>query len=112
MVTLAEALFPLLTVNRFSFDVEIYYLLLKYNITIRRIPVCLENQETSSVSLFKHALPMAVRIAGIPMEWHAGRYRSQAMAAFSDRPYWDDHLPGKEDLGYEMPAVFRDGQPN
>jgi dolichyl-phosphate beta-glucosyltransferase len=86
---LTEALFPLLTIQRFSFDVEIYYLLLKYNVTIRRIPVCLRNQEGSTVNLFKHALPMALRTLSIPFKWYAGKYQSKAMSAFLDNPYWE-----------------------
>ena len=88
--TLAKALFPLLTIDRFSFDVEIYYLVLKYNIVIRRIPVSLQSQESSTVRLSKHAFPMACRIATVPFKWYRGRYRSQAMLEFLERPYWEE----------------------
>ncbi|MBF0619273.1 MAG: glycosyltransferase [Candidatus Omnitrophica bacterium] len=86
---LAEALFPLLTIKRFSFDVEIYYLLLKYNIVIRRIPVCLHDQERSTVNLLKHSIPMACRIMTIPFKWYSGKYSSGAMRKFLDGPYWE-----------------------
>jgi dolichyl-phosphate beta-glucosyltransferase len=87
---LARSLFPLLTIDRFSFDVEIYYLVLKYNIVIRRIPVRLQDQEKSTVNIFKQALPMAARIMGIPFKWYAGRYASKGMEEFFDKPYWDE----------------------
>lgn len=56
---LANNLFPLLTINRFSFDVEIFYLLLKYNISIKRIPVKLCNTDASTINVLKHAFEMA-----------------------------------------------------
>ncbi len=86
---LAKALFPLLTIDRFSFDVEIYYLILKYNIVICRIPVRLKDQEMSTINLFKHAFPMACRIMTIPFKWYAGRYVSVSMRALWDKPYWE-----------------------
>lgn len=90
---LAKALFPLLTIGRFSFDVEIYYLILKYNIVIRRIPVCLRNHEVTTVSLLRYALPMACQIMSIPFKWYAGRYHSDAMWALGDGPYWKNKRP-------------------
>jgi Glycosyltransferases involved in cell wall biogenesis len=97
--TLAKALFPLLTIDRFSFDVEIYYLVLKYNIVIRRIPVSLQSHENSTVNLFKHALPMACRIMAIPSKWYSGSYRSQAMLEFVDPPYWEEQKGQGEHAG-------------
>ena len=86
---LAKALFPLLTIKRFSFDVEIYYLMLKYNILIRRIPVRLMNSEMSTVNIVKHAFPMALEVLRIPFNWHTGKYASSQMLTFLDPPYWE-----------------------
>lgn len=91
---LAKALFPLLTIDGFSFDVEIFYLILKYRIVIKRIPVCLMAQEVSTIRLFKHAIPMACQIMSIPFKWYQGKYRSQAMLEFLDQPYWN--LPAED----------------
>jgi dolichyl-phosphate beta-glucosyltransferase len=87
---LAKALFPLLTIKRFSFDVEIFYLILKYNIVICRIPVRLKDPERSTINLFKHALPMACRIMSIPFKWYGGRYQSEDMRRLWDKPYWEE----------------------
>lgn len=86
---LAKALFPLLTIKRFSFDVEIYYLMLKYNILIRRIPVRLMNSEMSTINIVKHSFPMAMEVMRIPFNWYTGKYASSQMLTFLDPPYWE-----------------------
>ena len=45
----AEAIFPLLTDTGFSGDVELLYIALKYNLSIRRIPVRLQRSSPSTV---------------------------------------------------------------
>ena len=49
----ANALFSLRRVDRFAFDVEMIYLALKHRLDIKRIPVQLRNNETSTVRLFR-----------------------------------------------------------
>lgn len=85
---LAKALFPLLTIERFSFDVEIYYIILKYRIAFTSIPVKMLKQETSTVSLFRHALPMVLQIMRIPCQWHQGKYASDTMRVLMQPAYW------------------------
>jgi dolichyl-phosphate beta-glucosyltransferase len=49
----ADALFPLLRVDRFAFDVELVYVALKHRLDIKRIPVRLLHNDTSSVRLLR-----------------------------------------------------------
>ncbi|NTV28940.1 MAG: hypothetical protein HGA80_02545 [Candidatus Omnitrophica bacterium] len=87
---LARAIFPLLTINRFSFDVELYYLLLKYNIVIRRIPVHLKHHDVSTVSVVGHFWEMTCEVLAIPFKWHSGKYRSDVLADFYvEDKYWE-----------------------
>jgi dolichyl-phosphate beta-glucosyltransferase len=80
--TLADRLFPLLRIDRFAFDVEIFYLLSKYNITIKRLPVCLCRQGRSSVHPLGDGWRSAWDIMRLPINWHLGRYRTGALSKF------------------------------
>lgn len=77
----AEALFPLVRIAGFAFDVEVIYLALKHGLDVKRIPVRLRRNETSSVRPVRDALRATRDIAAI--KWHQlrGRYRSEALAA-------------------------------
>ena len=72
----ADALFGLQTVERFAFDVELIYLALTYGLEIKRIPVMLENNNTSSVRLGRDALQTFVDVARIKINQLRGRYAS------------------------------------
>jgi hypothetical protein len=56
---LAERLFPLLTVDRFAFDVEVCVLLVEAGIDIHPIPVRLVNHEASTVTFGAGAQTLA-----------------------------------------------------
>jgi dolichyl-phosphate beta-glucosyltransferase len=84
----ADALFPLLTVEGFAGDVELLYVALKYNLEIRRIPVRLRKSETSTIRFAWHAplmLGNALRLRG---KWVDGRYESAALRALAAQAYW------------------------
>lgn len=49
----ADALFPLLRLDRFAFDVELVYVALKHRLDIKRVPVRLLHNQTSSVRLLR-----------------------------------------------------------
>lgn len=85
---LAKNLFPLITINRFSFDVEVYYILLKYNILIKRIPVFLCSQDSKTVNPFSQSFEMIKEILAIPLKWRFGKYESEAMKEFGAEVYW------------------------
>ncbi len=79
----------------FSGDVELLYIALKYNLSIRRIPVRLQRSSASTVKLRAHSLPMLVRILALRQNWTWGLYASDALAHLGSQPYWT--APGSED---------------
>lgn len=76
---IAEALFGLQRVERFAFDVELIYLALTYGLEIKRIPVVLESNTTSSVRLGRDALQTFVDVARIKLNQLQGHYRSELL---------------------------------
>lgn len=86
---LADALFPLLTIDRFAFDVELYYVLLKHGVTIKRFPVRLLHQGVSSVLPTRDAAEMCAAILRLPLNHRLGRYASAALDAVERDRYWE-----------------------
>jgi len=84
----ADALFPLLTHSGFSGDVELLYIALKHNLSIRRIPVRLQQSSPSTVKLTIHSLPMLIRILGLRHNWTSGRYDSEVLSGLGSQVYW------------------------
>jgi len=84
----AEAVFPLLTDPSFSGDVELLYIALKHNLSIRRIPVRLRASSTTTVRLTIHSLPMLVRILRLRHNWTSGRYDSFELRLLGSQTYW------------------------
>ena len=70
----ANDLFKVSRINSFAFDVEIIYLALKRNYSIRKIPVKLRSQEGNSVSLLKHAPGMLIDLFRIKINHVKGDY--------------------------------------
>jgi dolichyl-phosphate beta-glucosyltransferase len=70
----ADDLFKVSRVNSFAFDVEVIYLALKRNYSIRKIPVKLRSQEGDSVSLLKHAPGMLLDLFKIKINHIKGYY--------------------------------------
>lgn len=85
---LAEDLFPLLRVDRFAFDVEIYYVLLKHDVSIQKIPVRLVDASLTSVSPVADGLQMAATLWRIPLNHRLGRYRSSSLPNLENHRYW------------------------
>ncbi len=75
----ADALFPILRVDRFAFDVELVYVALKHRLDIKRIPVRLVHNETSSVRLARDATRGAVDVLRIKANQLRGRYDSPTL---------------------------------
>jgi dolichyl-phosphate beta-glucosyltransferase len=75
----ADALFALQRLDRFSFDVELVYLALKHKLDIKRIPVQLRNNVTSTVRLARDASQGVIDVFRI--KWHQlrGDYRSPVL---------------------------------
>jgi dolichyl-phosphate beta-glucosyltransferase len=70
----ADALFRLQRVERFAFDVELIYLALTYGLEIKRIPVTLEANLTSSVKVVRDALQTCKDLAYLQLNRYRGLY--------------------------------------
>lgn len=81
----AEALFHLQTVDRFAFDVELIYLALKNGLEIKRIPVMLESNMTSSVRLGRDSLRTFIDVGRIKLNQMRGVYASPHLATLVAR---------------------------
>lgn len=68
--------FRLTRIDGFAIDVEVIYLLLKYRLDLKRIPVQLERNEPSSVRVIRDSLGAFRDIAAIRWRWAVGRYRT------------------------------------
>jgi dolichyl-phosphate beta-glucosyltransferase len=71
---IAKHLFGQGHIDNFAFDVEVLYLAFKNDLDIKRLPVRLESDDDSSVSLLRHALPMLMSILQLPFRYHRGGY--------------------------------------
>ena len=71
----AEAIFSHTRIDRFAFDVEVIYLALYHRLDIKRIPVQLRNNETSSVRLLPDAARMLCDILSIKSHQVRGAYQ-------------------------------------
>lgn len=76
---IADAIFALQRLERFAFDVELVYLALHHRLDIKRIPVQLRNNETSSVRLLRDSVRGFIDIARIKYNQMRGYYRSEAL---------------------------------
>jgi dolichyl-phosphate beta-glucosyltransferase len=94
----AEALFQKTRINRFATDVEIVYLLLKYHLAIRRIPVRLRSDSPSTVRLFRDSLRAFYDSCKLPLYWHSGLYHCPALKEMAKKDTEKDHQKAKEYL--------------
>lgn len=72
----AHELFRLAAVRGFAIDVELIYLMLKYRLEIKRIPVRLERNAPSSVRVLRDSLRASADIAAMRTRWARGGYAS------------------------------------
>jgi hypothetical protein len=70
----AEDLFSVSRIDRFAFDVELFYIALKRNYDIKRLPVRLRVQEGSSVRVVRDGLAMLADLGTIRLHQLAGHY--------------------------------------
>ena len=71
----AEDLFSVMRIQRFAFDVELLYIALKRNYDIKRLPVRLRVNETSTVSVLVDGSAMVRDLGLILLNQLVGRYR-------------------------------------
>jgi len=74
----AEDLFSIGRINGFAFDVELLYIALKRNYDIKRLPVKLRSNESSTVKVFTHGIAMVLDLFRIKINQVVGRYRKKA----------------------------------
>jgi dolichyl-phosphate beta-glucosyltransferase len=84
---IADALFPILRLDRFAFDVELVYVALKHRLDIKRIPVRLLHNETSSVRLLRDSARGVGDVLSIKANQLRGLYRSAALEAIVRRDF-------------------------
>jgi Glycosyltransferases involved in cell wall biogenesis len=76
----ADALFELVTIKRFAFDVEIIYLLLKYNLDIKRVQVRQQGESPSTVHVIRDTVRAIEDILQLRWNWMTRRYASPALS--------------------------------
>lgn len=77
----ADALFPLLRIDRFAFDVEVIYIALKHRLDIKRIPVQLRRNATTSVRVVRDSIRSMTDLGMIKHHQVRGHYRSDVLDA-------------------------------
>lgn len=83
----AAELFRISQVERFAFDVELVYLSLKYKLDIKRIPVRLRANETSSVRLFRDSTNMICDVFAIKWRMMKRKYLSKRLENIVSEDY-------------------------
>lgn len=69
-------------VDRFAFDVELVYIALINQLDIKRIPVCLRKNDSSSVRLVHDSLRMLIDVALLKINREKGVYKCSELARF------------------------------
>lgn len=75
----AGELFRIARTDGFAIDVELLYLLLKHRLDIKRIPVQLQRNGSSSVRVARDSIRAARDILRMRANWARGAYRSHAL---------------------------------
>jgi dolichyl-phosphate beta-glucosyltransferase len=70
----SQAIFSRTMINGFAFDAEVVYLARHLGLNYRRIPVHLINEESSSLSVWRHTLPMLREVIQIRLRGIRGAY--------------------------------------
>lgn len=86
----AKLLFEMIRTSGFAFDVELFYLALKYNLAIRKIPVRFQRSEETSVRLMSDSWGMLRDVSKMPIRWRQGVYHSEALRSLSSQRYWEE----------------------
>jgi dolichyl-phosphate beta-glucosyltransferase len=76
----AEDLFSVSIVNGFAFDVELLYIALKRNYDVKRLPVRLRTNETSTIRLAKEGIKMVADILTLKLNHVRGKYKKRNTA--------------------------------
>lgn len=71
----AKDIFSVNKIKGFAFDVEIFYIALKRNYDIKRLPVILRSQDGKSVNVFKTSISMLFDIPKIIWNYYSKKYQ-------------------------------------
>jgi dolichyl-phosphate beta-glucosyltransferase len=74
---------PLLKVERFAIDIEILYLLLKYQFAIKHLPVHQSTKTPSTVKIFQDSWIAFKDILRLKWRWMTGQYQSKELLEIS-----------------------------
>ena len=84
----AKQIFSMLRFKRFSGDIEVLYIALKYNLTIKRIPVKLINSKPTTVNPFADSFGFLRCIFSMRINWDRGFYVSKDLYEMGSETYW------------------------
>jgi dolichyl-phosphate beta-glucosyltransferase len=76
----AEDLFSVSRVDGFAFDVELLYIALKRNYDVKRLPVKLRTNETSTIRLAREGIKMVADILTLKLNHVRGRYKKRSIS--------------------------------
>ncbi|MBA2372729.1 MAG: glycosyltransferase [Chloroflexi bacterium] len=102
----AAEIFRLTRIDGFAIDVELIYLLLKYRLDLKRIPVRLERNAPSSVHVLRDSTAAFRDIATIRRNWSTGKYRSPVLT----RLLQDELRADVEEAADRIGAIGRPGR--
>lgn len=71
----SRAIFSRTTIDGFAFDVEVVFLTHHMKLSYQRIPVDLINEESSSLSVWRHTLPMLREVVQVRLRALQGAYQ-------------------------------------
>jgi dolichyl-phosphate beta-glucosyltransferase len=77
----SQAIFSRTSIDGFAFDAEVVFLTHYLGLSYRRIPVALVNEESSSLSVWRHTLPMLREVFQIRLRGLRGAYPAMDHAA-------------------------------
>jgi dolichyl-phosphate beta-glucosyltransferase len=107
----AREIFQLSCIDRFAVDVELIYLLLKYRLDIKRIPVCLRIHTPSTVRVIPDTMRAVRDVARLRFNWVRGRYNSPTLFQLHEQEFQKDTVdsPGSSPDVHERIDSGADG---
>jgi len=78
---IADALFPLIRIDRFAFDIELVYIALKHRLDIKRVPVQLRRNTSTSVRVVRDSIRSLIDLGKIKYHQLRGHYDSVTLDA-------------------------------
>ncbi|MFO7870912.1 MAG: glycosyltransferase [Kiritimatiellia bacterium] len=81
----ADEVFKMAKLDSFTFDLEIVYLMLKYNLDIKRIPVTARNIAPGTLNIFLESARALCDVVRIYSNSHSGAYRNERLRAVAER---------------------------